>query len=281
MAKRTIIVALAAVFAVSLASLAPLARPAFAENAPDVIKLKRDIIISKNMTVNDAVVIYGSATVYGKVEGSLTVISGSVYLKGDARVKDIVVVGGEIIKEPGVSISGKVTQVSMPCFIPSLPTFLKGGWIALWAAVSALALLGFLGLAILIIALVPEHMKTIAAALERSFGAMLLWGMAGIMLIVPVAVLLAISIVGIILIPLEILLAALAFMVGYIIAAIYIGKNVFRSFKREPPPFVDALLGILILFVVGFVPVAGAVIKAVFLVAGFGSVLVTRFGTVK
>jgi len=37
----------------------------------------------------------------------------------------------------------------------------------------------------------------------------------------------------------------------------------------------------LILFLVGLVPVVGPAIKALFLVAGFGAVLTTRFGTIK
>jgi hypothetical protein len=70
-------------------------------------------------------------------------------------------------------------------------------------------------------------------------------------------------------------------MLGYIAAAIFIGKNALLSFKKAPPPFVDAVLGIVILFLIGFVPLVGPVIKALFLVAGFGAVITTRFGTVK
>jgi hypothetical protein len=158
---------------------------------------------------------------------------------------------------------------------------MQSGWMTLWATISILVLLGFLGLAVLLTALIPEHIGTAVNALENSFLMMFLWGIVWSVLIVPIAVLLALSIVGIILIPLEILLVGLAFIIGYISAAIYIGKNVLLSFKKIPPPFVGAVLGILILFLVGFVPIAGSIIKAVFLVAGFGAVITTRFGTVK
>jgi hypothetical protein len=157
---------------------------------------------------------------------------------------------------------------------------LAGGWLAAWAAISVLVLLGFLGLAVLAMALLPEHMARVAGALDASFAKSLLWGLFWVLMVVPVAALLAISIVGIVLIPLEVLLVALAFIIGYIAAAIYIGKKVFAALKKAPPPFIDAVCGIAILFAVSWVPVLGAALKAVFIIAGFGAVVTTRFGTV-
>ena len=254
---------------------------AFAAPADDIIKVKRDILISKEMVVNDVVVIHGSVTVYGRVEGNIVIVGGSLYLKEGAKVRGhVVIIGGEIVRDPTAEIAGKTTQIYFPRFLPSLATFLTGGWIAVWAAISVMVLLGFLGLAILLVALIPEHIGAAVSALERSFAAMLLWGVFWVIMIAPVAILLAISIVGIILIPLQVLLVALAFLIGYITSAIYIGRNVFIRFKKVSPPFVDAILGILILYAVGFVPLFGAVIKAIFLIAGFGAVMTTRFGTV-
>ncbi len=264
-----------------LLSLVFLTAPAFARDA-DIVRFNRDIDIPKDMTASDVVAIGGNITVYGRISNNAVAVGGSIILKPGSRVgKEVVVVGGNLIKDPSAEIGGKVTQVYMPNFIPSFTTMLQGGWITLWATISVMVLLGFLGLAILLVALVPEHIGVAVNALEKSFFAMFLWGMLWVILIVPVAVLLAISIVGIILIPLEILLAGLAFIIGYVAAAIYIGKNVMLSFKKIPPPFIDAILGILILFLVGFVPVVGSVIKVVFLIAGFGAVLTSRFGTVK
>lgn len=248
----------------------------------DIIKFNTDIEIAKDMDMNDVVAIGGNITVYGRVENNLVAVGGSVTLKPKSYIGgEVVIVGGELVKDPSVEIKGKVTQIYMPHFIPSIGTFLKGGWLALWATISILALLGFLGLTVLLVALIPEHVGTIVNTLERSFAEMLLWGFLWAILIVPIAVLLAISIVGIVLIPLEILLVVLALVIGYIASAIFIGKNILLSFKKVPPPFVDAILGILILFLIGFIPVLGPVMKAIFLIAGFGAVLTTRFGTIK
>ncbi len=257
------------------------ASPAFAK-AQDIIKMNTDIEIEKNMVAGDVVAIGGDVTVYGRVEKNVTAVGGSVILKANSYVGgQVVIVGGEIIKDPTAVVGERVTQIYMPRFIPSMTTFVKGGWLALWATISLLVLLGFLGLAILLAALIPENIGVAIMALEQTFIKMFLWGMLWAILVVPIAVLLAISIIGILLIPVEILLVVLALVIGYIAAAVFIGKHVLSALKKKSPPFVDAILGILVLFLIGFVPVIGPMIKAVFLTAGFGAVLTTRFGTIK
>lgn len=267
---------------VAVALLCAVALSAYAAQAEDIIKVKRDVLISKEMVVNDVVVIHGSVTVYGRIEGNVVIIGGSLYLKEGARVRGhAVIIGGQIEKDATAQIAGKTTQVYFPRFLPSMATLLAGGWIAAWAAISVMVLLGFLGLSILMVALIPGNMSSAVGALERSFGTMLLWGVFWIIMIAPIALFLAISIVGIVLIPVQVLLVSLAFLIGYIVSAIYIGKNVFLSLKKASVPFVDAIFGILILHAVGFVPLFGSVIKVVFIIAGFGAVVTTKFGTVK
>lgn len=248
----------------------------------DIVKMNADITVDKGMTAGDVVAIGGDVTVLGKVEGNVVAIGGTVTLAPHASVNgQVVAVGGEIVKDPTATVGERITQVYMPRFIPSVVTCLKGGWLALWATISILVLLGFLGLAILLAALIPEHIGVAMRALEKSFVGMLLWGILWAILVVPVAVFLAISIIGIVLIPLEMLLVVLALIIGYIVAAIFIGKNILASFVKKPIPFVDAIVGIFILFLIGFVPVVGPIVKVLFLAAGFGAVLTTRFGTIK
>lgn len=257
------------------------AAPLFAKSQ-DIIKVNSNIEIARDMVVNDVLAVGGDVIVYGKAEGSVTAVGGSVTLKPGSFVKEeVVIVGGNLIKEEGAAVGGKVTQIFIPRFIPSYANILKGGWIALWAAVSMLVLLGFLGLAILLVALIPHHIGVVVNLLEKSFVSMLLWGMLWMVLIVPIAVVLAISIIGVILIPVEILLVALAFIIGYIASAIWIGKTVLLYFRKITIPFVDAILGIVILFIVGLIPIVGFIIKSLFVTAGFGAVIKTRFGTVK
>jgi len=267
---------LIAVLAIVLSATA-----AFAEGR-NVVKFGSDINIERGMVVDEAVAIGGDVTVSGRVNNNVVAVGGSVRLGPGAFVgEEVVAVGGDVVKDPLATVKGQVTQVHIPAFVPSLTSFAKGGWIALWATISLMALLGFLGLAVLLTALIPVHIANAVSALQDSFAMMLVWGIVWAVLIVPIAVLLAISIVGIILIPLEILLVALAMIIGYIAAAIFIGKNVLAKFKTRSLPFVDAIVGILILFAISFVPIVGPIIKAIMVTAGFGAVITTRFGTSK
>ena len=252
----------------------------------NIIKIGSDVLVEKGTTVNDIVVIDGNVAVSGNVDGNIVLIGGTLKLGPGVRVgQQVVLIGAGIDRDQSASIGGKITEVDMPSsipFMPSLKSFFKGGWIAVWAAISIMVLLGFLGLAVLAAALVPDHVGTVVKALERSFASMFLWGVLGAFLAGLVLVLLAITIVGIILIPLAIVIITLAWIVGYISSAIFIGKNVMAYFKKPMPPFVDAVLGIILLFLAGFLPLIGPlVIKPVFLLAGFGAVVTTRFGTVK
>jgi hypothetical protein len=194
---------------------------------------------------------------------------------------DVIAVGGKVFQDTSAVVAGKVTQVYVPVLVLILTNILHGGWISVWMALGALVLLGFLGLALVLIALIPQHVRTVAKALEGSFFAMLLWGMLWMILIVPIAILLTISIVGILLIPLEILLVALALIVGYVAAAVFIGDRIFLSTRKSTIPFFNAILGIVILYLLGFVPVVGSIVQLLFLIAGFGAVMTTRFGTLK
>lgn len=252
----------------------------FASESPDVIKLKKDIEITKGMVVNDVIVVDGNLKVSGRIDGSVVVVGGAVALENGSYVGGDIVVVGEILRDPGAHVTGKVTQVYMPSFIPDAVNFFKGGWVAFWAALGLLALVGFIGLSVLVIALMPAHMGVIVSSLDRSFLTMFLWGLLATLLVAPVAVLLAISIIGIVLIPVEMIAVALALLVGYIASAILIGNKVFEALKRPAIPFVNAVLGILILGAVGYIPVVGAVLKTVFLMAGYGAVAVSRLGTV-
>ena len=274
MVKRLLILALitASIFTAGFALAA----------GENVVKISSDIEVGKDKVADEVVAIGGNVTVAGKVLNNVVAIGGTVTLKEGSSVGgEVVVVGGDLVKSPDANVGGKITQVQMPSFIPSVTSLLKGGWMALWATLSILVLLGFLGLAVLLAALIPEHMGAVVKALDQSFAVMLLWGILWAILIVPIAVLLAISIVGIVLIPLEVLLVVLALIIGYISAAIFIGKNILAKYKKTAIPFVDAIIGILVLFLVGFIPIVGPVVKVLFLTAGFGAVLITRFGTCK
>ena len=252
----------------------------------NIVRIGANVDISPTDVVSDVVVIDGDVRISGKVDNTVVVIGGSLKLNSGAYIgQQIVLIGASLDKDPSAKVGGKITEIDMPSFIPlglSLKSFFSGGWVIAWAAISAMVLLGFLGLAILIAALIPEHIGSVVNALEKSFASMFLWGILWAFLAGLTIVLLAITIIGIILIPLAVIIITLAWIIGYIASAVFIGRNVMVYFKKKAPAFVDAVLGIILLFLAGLIPLVGPlIIKPIFLFAGFGAVLTTRFGTLK
>ena len=106
----------------------------------------------------------------------------------------------------------------------------------------------------------------------------MLWAVLGLVVLVPLAFFLVISAVGIPLIALEVFLVAIAFLVGYIAIAQLIGDKIAVLMKR---PAISVLwvtvMGLLALWLVGWVPFLGSLVKAAVIVLGFGGVLATLF----
>ena len=245
-----------------------------------VIKIGSDVHIEKDMRVDDAVAVGGSVYVDGIVDGDAVAIGGSVRLGEEAIIHgDAVTVGGTIEEAEGSMVYGTTVDVGSFDFtnifessgffdghnrIPGIPRGLK-----------FIPLIGLFALVLLLAVLIPTELSTVASNIKNEPIIMFLWGMLGIILIVPLAVMLAISIVGIALIPLEILAVFLAALIGYIAVAVIIGKKLLRALKTDNPSVVlSAILGVLILWLVGLIPVFGSIVKAITVIIGFGAVII-------
>ena len=87
----------------------------------EVVKFYADANVSQDMTVDDVVVVGGNATISGRVNNGIVVVGGSVELKPGSYVAEhVVVVGGKCIKAPTAQIGGKISEIEIPHFIPSL-----------------------------------------------------------------------------------------------------------------------------------------------------------------
>ena len=96
--------------------------------------------------------------------------------------------------------------------------------------------------------------------------------------VIPLAIFLAILVIGIPLIGLEIFLVGIAFLVGYIAIAQLIGDKI-AAFMQRPALGVIWLtvMGLLALWLLSWAPFLGSLVKAVVIVLGFGGVLATLF----
>ena len=218
-------------------------------------------------------------TVNGKVRDSAVAVGGSVILGPDAVVgKDVVSIGGAVQQAQGSKIHGDVVELNIPGVSSLIPFFLEDTSSSWFWTFKIVSLLGFLALAVLLVALMPRPFDLITDNVQQNFGKVILWAVLGLVVLVPLAFFLLISVVGIPLIALEVFLAGIAFLVGYIAIAQLIGDKIAALMKRPALSVIWlTVLGLLALWLIGWVPFLGSLVKAAVIVLGFGGVLTTLF----
>jgi hypothetical protein len=249
--------------------------------AKDRVRIGGDVVVEKGMTVKDAVAVGGNVTVNGVVNESAVAVGGSVFLGPNAIVrKDVVAVGGVIQKGEGARIGGDIVELSIPGLAAIMPFFMEEtsfGWLV---AFEIITFAGLLALALLIVALLPGPFDLISNSVRQNTLKVVLCGILGAIVVIPLAIFLVITVIGIPLVVLEVVLVGCAMFVGYIAMALLIGDRIAAALKR---PGLNILwmtsIGLVILWVIGWVPFLGPTVKSAATVLGFGAVLVTIFSS--
>jgi hypothetical protein len=218
----------------------------------------------------DAVAIGGHARIDGTVTGSVVSVGGGVHLGPNARVEqDVVSVGGPLVREPGAEIGGQVTEVSVW-------QGLTGGWGSNWgwgwndwetpdyfdgsigrlvrSIVGVVVLLLF---GMLVAALARNQVERVSARVTWEPFKTLVVGALAVVLFIPlaaiVAILLAVSVVGIPLLllwPFAILACVFLAWFGYFAAAHSVGQWSERRFGwRVSGAAKTTVLGLVLLHV--------------------------------
>jgi hypothetical protein len=241
-----------------------------------IIKIGSDVHIENDMRVENAVSIGGSVYVEGIVEGDAVAVGGTIHLGEEAIIHgDAVTIGGTIDKAEGAMIYGTIVDVGTFDFenIFDGKHFFSGHR-GIPKFFMIIPLIGLFALVLLLSILIPTELSTVASNIKNEPIVMFLWGVLGIILIVPLAIMLAVSIIGIALIPLEILAVFLASLIGYIAVAIIIGKKLLKALNNDIPSIIlSAILGVLILWLVGLIPIFGSIVKVIAWILGFGAVI--------
>ena len=192
-------------------------------------------------------------------------------------------IGGVIVRGSGAKVAGSTTEINLSDITGMLTTAVNEdweGWSWLFAIVSLFFFLCILALALIAVVFLPRQLRRIAGAIVENPWRASVWGIGGLVLIVPLAALLTISVVGIILIPLELTLAVCASLMGFVAVAHLIGRVALSAKKRAEEKLLrEALWGLVILWLIGWIPYLGWLVKVCAVVLGLGGTLMTRFGT--
>jgi hypothetical protein len=284
------------------------------EVVEDVVTLGGPIRVDGEV-LGDAAAIGGSVRINGKVGGDVVAVGGTVRLGPKSEVMgDVTSAGGQVIREAGSRVHGEINEAGGPGrleidgdrdfdvdFWPWVHSPFNRAMQVFWS-VLGLAVLGLLVALVVVVARerVERVERMVAEEPWKSVGAGLLAQLLFIPLLVVTTIVLVISIIGIpvlLLYPFVFLGLLLAALVGFAAVALRLGRLLEARFDRRfGTPVAAALVGVVaieIWNVVGkFLGLGGGVLDFLawmfvafgFLVgylawtAGFGAMLLTRFG---
>ncbi len=253
-------------------------------NDKSVIRIGKDVTIEKGQRVRSVLTLGGQITIHGTVEDGVLAVGGSVVLTRTAVVKgDVASVGGVIVIAKDAEIGGDLTEINSTNFYETIMNSISSEW-AGWSWVFALISLSILAvvlcMALLTAALLPKQVIAVSEAVRENTLKVILTGVLALVTIAPLALLLTISVIGIALIPLEIILVVLTILLGFIAVSRLIGSWVFGLIGKSGTGVVrETFWGLVIIWIVGWIPYVGWMIKALAIVLGLGAALITRFGT--
>jgi hypothetical protein len=211
----------------------------------------------------DLTVIFGDATNEGIIEGDVNVIGGSY----DPRSRGVVT--GQVNQ-----IGGAVTQAVVP-WAPSESTYnpLVPDHRLLWR-------LSWNLLALLVFLIFPLRTRMVLDRLERHPGLSVTAGILGCVAVIPIAVLLAITILLIPLIPLELVFVLAGVFLGTAALALLIGRRLCEllSPATTPSPLVALLVGVALITAAELVPVLGTLVLILVGVIGLGATILSFAG---
>jgi hypothetical protein len=253
-------------------------------NNTNLVRFGGSVTVPANQTVENASAFGGSVTVLpnARVVDTAIAFGGDVILKAGARVDgDAYSFGGNIIQEPGAIIGGEKATFSDRNGMMSdsygrrslFPWYFFNTIFRISAAVVA-AILG-----LIILQASPQFLPNLAEKLRQYPGLAALWGIGAIFAILFGTVFLAITLIGIPLIPLLSLSAVVTSLVGSLGVALFVGQRIDQNGQLSA--LQQFLIGLAILTVLTLIPFLGGLVVFLMNLFGLGVILLWQFGREK
>lgn len=253
--------------------------------------LSEDLTVNRDEIINGSTaVLFGNAVVNGTIDGDLAVIFGNITINGtvNGNVASIfgnitmgtngvikgsaAAVAGRVKRLPGSVVEGEIASINGPFNISS------ADFIPLVTISSIVGLMVFFGLSSLLLLLIPDRIMLMAESapvkIWRRFGI----GIACYLMFVPAIIALAITIIGVFLIPLFIALFLLTAFIGMTSLKIAVGRRITGKLDGRSAPYIYLLVGSILVFFLPFIPVLGWLVYLFAASLSMGVVLDTRFG---
>lgn len=228
-------------------------------------------------TVNTVIIADGTvSTASGATLDSLVVISGTALLASGTTIRnDISQLNSTIDQAEGVQLGGSVRDMTGDAAAFGL--FLGLAWIVLWIGVVLATLL----LGLLVAGLAARQVRLATGTISHEPAKTFLIGL--LSMIVPpfLAVVAFITVIGIPAgLALLLLVWPVAAFAGYMVAAIWIGEWLLGRRGQAKPasrPYLAVVVGLVVAFLLGFIPFVTAIIS----IFGLGAVVLTAWRTLR
>lgn len=260
----------------------------------DSFTFAEDLNVQKDKEIDgNAAVIFGDAIIEGKINGDMAVIFGDIIVNGEiggnvASVFGSVKVGGkgvingsvaavmgEVEKEPGAVIKGEEAGIKGPFKISGKR------FISTISIFSIISLILLFGVSCLFLLLLPDRMSYMIESVQYKMGRRFGIGAIAYLLFIPAIIALAISIIGLLLIPFFIPLFLITVFIGMTAVKVAIGKRISGEIEGKGADYIYLLIGAVLVFVLPYIPVLGWLTYLCISCIGLGVVLDTRFGKPK
>jgi hypothetical protein len=279
---------LPATLIVLLATGVLLAPPAAAQSpagGEPIVVLTGWLDVPEGVSVDDAVIFDGDATIDGTVEGNAVAFNGDVTIRGRV-VGDVVAFTGHVTLASGASVGGDIVSRTDPTIAQDATlggrivrnelraqSLVLVGRLAFWVVASVSSLL----LGLLIVLVFPRGADATVDAARRRVGASIGFG-ALVFVGIPIVGAIALATIVGALFGIAVLTGmVLLYSVAYAAGALAAGRLLLKPPRKAVLAF---LLGWTILRVLALVPVIGGVLFVAAAVWGFGALAVagTRAG---
>lgn len=262
-------------------------------NNTNLMRLGGSVTVAEKQVVENAIAIGGSTIVQpnGRVTKTAIAVGGDVILKPGARVDgDAYAIGGKVVQAEGATIGGsngtfndQDDQYDGRGMMEMhrdrnyfLPMYFFHASLRIFSAIVG-AILG-----IILIRTAPPFLPNLAATLRQYPGQSALWGIGAVFTFVALNIFLAITLIGIPLIPLLGLIVGLSSLVGSLGISLFIGQQVSDSLPerlRQPRSSLQQfLMGLLIITLLALIPFIGGIVVSVVSLIGLGSLLAWKLG---
>ncbi|MBN2198432.1 MAG: hypothetical protein JW747_01125 [Candidatus Aminicenantes bacterium] len=257
-----------------------------AESQENLILLGGSAIVD-GLIKENVVCLGGRLRLNGTVEGDVFSLGGRVELGPEAVVHgDAACIGGVLVKEPGCRVEGDTVYFNLsnilPRFADGWTGFFKMTFVPFILVFKLIMVFIWLVITLIVVNVIPKRVAFASDRIRNDFGAILGTGALGLAAFTVLALLAALLCIFLIGIPLLLaLMAAHFFITVFGRTAVYhfFGDSLFRAFgSAQASPLASALLGLLAVSFLTFIPFLGLLFSFFIMLLVFGAALRTKFG---